>query len=158
MVYFLLYLFLEVMVSSAISGEIGGLMTFLELIGSAILGISLLQNFKFSLLEKIKSVRSGDLTKEEFIQSSIGAAIGAILLIIPGFFTDILGLLLQFSFFIVIFTKIFKFKKQNLTNNSQYTQSNFRYTSHTNNKYQYTKGDNDVIDVEIIDDDKSIKH
>lgn len=78
MIYFILYVFLEVMISSTISGEIGGLMTFLELITSAILGIFLLQNFKFSLMEKINAVRSGDLTQDEFIKSSIGAAIGVV--------------------------------------------------------------------------------
>jgi 2-isopropylmalate synthase/UPF0716 protein FxsA len=157
MIYFILYVFLEVMVSSTISGQIGGLMTFLELIGSAIFGIFLLQNFKFSLLEKINSVRNGDLTQDEFIKSSIGAAIGAMLLIVPGFFTDILGLLLQFSLFTVVFTKIFKFKKSKSTNNTQYNNSNFSYTSFTQ-QTQTKQGDDDVIDVEIIDDNKSIKY
>jgi UPF0716 family protein affecting phage T7 exclusion len=150
--YFILYIFIEVMVSSTIAGEIGGLMTFLELIISAILGIFLLQNFKFSLVDKIKSVREGQLTKEEFVKSSVGAAIGSILLIMPGFFTDIFGLLLQFSIFTIIFTKIFRFRKQK--------ENNFGYNSSNNYNYsnQAQKGDDDVIDVEIIDDDKSIKH
>ena len=104
MIYFVLYVFLEVMISSTISSEIGGLMTFMELIFSAILGIFLLKNFKFGLMEKINSVKNGELTQEEFIKSSIGAAIGAMFLIVPGFFTDILGLLLQFSLFTIIFT------------------------------------------------------
>jgi len=157
LIYFILYVFLEVMISSTISGEIGGLMTFLELITSAILGIFLLQNFKFSLMEKINAVRSGDLTQDEFIKSSIGAAIGAMLLIVPGFFTDILGLLLQFSLFTVVFTKIFKFKKPKQTKYSNSQQSEFRYTSYTHNT-QTKQGEDDVIDVEIIDDNKSIKH
>lgn len=152
MVYFLLYLFLEVMISSTIAGELGGLYTFLEIIVSALLGIFILQNFKFSLLDKINDVRSGDLTQEEFIKGSIGAAIGAILLIVPGFFTDILGVLLQFSFFTLLSTKLLKFRKPKQTN--QYSkQSEFRYTSYTTKK-----GDDDVIDVEVIDDNKSIKH
>ena len=148
MVYFILYVFLEVMISSSISGQIGGLNTFFELIIYAILGIFLLQNFKFSLLDKINDVKNGDLTQEEFIKGSIGAAIGAILLIVPGFFTDILGLLLQFSFFTVLLTKVFKFRKPKYTS----------YTSQSTYTNKTKKGDDDVIDVEIIDNSKSIKH
>lgn len=158
MLYFILYVFIEVMVSSTISGQIGEFNTFLELVISAIAGIFLLQNFKFSLLDKINDVKNGNLTQEEFIKSSIGAAIGAILLIVPGFFTDILGILLQFSLFTMVFTKIFKFKpKAKPMNNSSYSQSKYTYT---NTQFYNTKqkGDDDVIDVEIIDDNKSIKH
>jgi UPF0716 protein FxsA len=153
-VYFLLYLFCEVMVTSTIAGEIGGLATFIEIIISAIIGIFLLQNLKFSILEKVSTLRSGNITQEEFIKGSIGAAAGAILLIIPGFFTDILGILLQFSFFAVISSKFFKFKTK--PKNSFSNQSHFSYTSYSNNTQHKTKGDDDVIDVEIIDDNKSI--
>ena len=153
MVYFMLYIFIEVMVSSTISEQLGGFGTFFEFIGSAILGIFILQNFQFSLMEKINLVRNGELTQNEFVKSSIGAAIGAILLIVPGFFTDILGLLLQFSSFTIIFTKIFNLKNQQSMDNSKHTQSNFRYTNQTKKQ-----GDDDVIDVEIIDDNKSIKY
>jgi len=144
--YAIIYLFLEVMISSVISGEIGGLMTFIEIIISFMIGIFLLKNFKFSLMDKINDVKNGDLTQDEFIKSSVGAAIGAILLMIPGFFTDIFGLLLQFSLFTVLFSKIFKFKPKAMP---------------SNNKQYLKKGDDDVIDVEvieIIDDDKHIKH
>jgi 2-isopropylmalate synthase/UPF0716 protein FxsA len=150
MLYFILYIFLEVMVSSSISSSIGGLMTFFELFGSAILGLTLLKNFQFSLMEKFMSVKNHELTQEEFIKSSIGSAIGAILLIIPGFFTDILGALLQFTFFTILLTKILKLN--NIKNNkSNYFKSDFRY----NNKKQ--KGDDNVIDVEIINDNSSLR-
>jgi UPF0716 family protein affecting phage T7 exclusion len=59
--------------------------------------------------------------------------VGAILLIIPGFFSDILGVLLQFSFFGTLFaTKVLNLKNRNV-----------------NNKYKKDK--DDAIDVEIID-------
>lgn len=157
MIYFLIYLFLEVMISSTIAGEVGGLMIFLELIISSVLGIFILQNFRFGLMDSVNKVRNGEMSQEEFVKGSIGKAIGAVLLIVPGLFTDILGLLLQFSLFTVIFTKIFKFKTTpRATNNTNYSQSNYTYTNfNTQNKKQ---GDEDVIDVEIIDDNKHIKH
>ena len=142
MVYFLLYLFIEVMVSSSISSYIGGLSTFFELILSAIIGIVILQNFPYSLMESIAQARSGQITQDEFIKTNVARAIGAVLLIVPGFFTDIVGVLLQFDFFILFFSKIFSFKKVDET------------------KKDYTnKGVNDeIIDVEVIDDNSSIKY
>jgi 2-isopropylmalate synthase/UPF0716 protein FxsA len=150
------------MISSAISGEIGGLMTFGELILSVMLGMFILQNFKFGLMDSITKVKNGEMSQEEFVKGSIGKAIGAILLIVPGFFTDILGLLLQFSLFTVIFTKVFNFKPKTMASNDvNYSQSSYAYTNlnmHNNTNYNQTKGDEDVIDVEVIDDTKPINH
>ncbi len=165
MIYFLIYLFLEVMISSAIAGEIGGLLTFVEVILSVIIGITILRTFQFSLMEKINAVKNGDITQEEFVKSSIGKAIGALLLIVPGFFTDILGILLQFGMMTAIFSKIFTFKPKrnnegyaNPSNNSNYSQSTYSYTQFNDyNQTKQNKGDDDVIDVEVIDDNKSIK-
>ena len=155
MVYFLLYLFLEVMISSSIAGSIGGLNTFFEILISAVFGIFLLKNFKYSLSENINKARNGQITQEEFIKTNVGRAIGAVLLIVPGFFTDILGLVLQFGFLTMLFSKIFKFKSPNKT--SQYP-NNFGYSQPNSNNTNYKRGNDEIIDVEIIDDDKSIRH
>ncbi len=157
MIYFLIYLFLEVMISSTISGQIGGLLTFVEILLTVVIGTTILKNFKFSLSEKINAVKNGEITQDEFVKSSVGKAIGAILLIVPGFFTDIIGILLQFGLFTIIFSKIFKFKPR-ASNNSSYTQTTYSYTEFNNYNQPKQKGDEDVIDVEIIDDNKSIKH
>jgi 2-isopropylmalate synthase/UPF0716 protein FxsA len=124
-------------------------MTFLELIFSVMVGLFILQNFKFGLIASINQVRNGQMTQEEFIKGSIGKAIGAILLIIPGFFTDILGLCLQFSLFTILITKLVKFKPKSVNNTYNYTQAN-------TNKQNNIKGDEDVIDVEVIDNNKPI--
>jgi 2-isopropylmalate synthase/UPF0716 protein FxsA len=145
------------MISSAISGQIGGLLTFVEILLTVIIGITILRNFKFSLSEKINAVKNGEITQDEFVKSSIGKAIGAVLLIVPGFFTDIIGILLQFGLFTIIFSKIFKFKPKS-SNNSNYSQASYNYTEFNNYNQTKQKGDEDVIDVEIIDDNKSIKH
>ena len=156
MIYFLIYLFLEVMISSTISGEIGGLMTFLEILLTVLIGSTILRTFQFSLSEKINAVRDGQITQDEFVKSSIGKAIGAVLLIVPGFFTDILGLFLQFGVFTMIFSKIFTFKSRTV-NNANYSKTTYTQFNDFNYKKQ-NKGEEDVIDVEIIDDNKSIKH
>ena len=158
MIYFLIYLFVEVMVSSSIAASIGGLNTFFEILVSAIIGIYLLQNFKFSIQESIQKARSGEITQEEFIKTNTAKAIGAVLLIIPGFFTDFVGIALQFGFLTMLLSKLFKFK----TDNSNYTHTqytNYRYEDKTFNNPTYKKGaEDEIIDVEVIDDNKSIKH
>ena len=159
MIYFIIYLFLEVMISSSASSAIGGLNTFLWIVISAVIGISILKNFKYSLMENIQKARTGQITQEEFIKTNVGRAIGALLLIIPGFFTDMLGILLQFGLLVSIFSKVFSFKTESKTQNrtSPYT-NNFEYRgSNFNNTTYKGEKDEEIIDVEVIDDSKSIK-
>ncbi|BFU78167.1 hypothetical protein ALC152_13820 [Arcobacter sp. 15-2] len=168
MIYFFIYLFLEVMISSSISGQIGGLNTFFEIIITAIIGIIILKNFKVSLMESISKARVGQITQEEFINTNVGKAMGAVLLIVPGFFTDFLGLLMQFSFLVVIMSKIFKFKtpRQRTTYTTNFSSSDFGYdtsrftnanTKNTNNT-NYKRNKDEIIDVEVIDDNNTLKH
>lgn len=126
------------MVFSTITSEIGGFATFLEIIISAIIGILLLKNFKFALVSNMMSLSTGQINANEFMKLNLSMAIGAILLIMPGFLTDIIGVLLQFEFIALMISKRFyKTKKEN----------NFKYEK---------KGDSDVIDVEIIDSHTAI--
>ena len=149
MPYILIYLFTEIMVSSYISSYLGGFMSFVIVILSAFVGISLLRVFKYSLAVNIKDLTSGKISQEDFVKTNMAKALGAFLLIIPGFFTDIIGLLLQFGFLTILFSKIFKLKTTP-TNPHTYTQQN---TSSANNFYyeKNTKHDEDIIDVEIIE-------
>lgn len=136
MIYFVAYLFIEVMVSSAIAGTIGGLLTFIEIIVSAVVGMFLLQNFRFALFENLQALSQGKITQQEFSRMNLSMALGALLLIVPGFFTDIVGILLQFEFIAVLIANKFIKKDTNYNNTNQYTNK---------------KGDEDVIDVEIIE-------
>lgn len=120
------------MVTSNISGEIGGLLTFLEIILSAGIGFFLLINFRYTVNQSMKMLMSREMSIEEFKKLSLFTLLGAVLLIVPGFFTDILGVALQFSFIgTFIAKKVFKFK----------------------NKKHKRKDNDDAIDVEVIDID-----
>ena len=131
MVYFIVYFFIEVMVTVNISSQIGALMTFAEIILSAFIGLFLLTNFRYTLAQSMSLVLSGGLTTQEFQKMSLFTLLGAILLIIPGFFSDMLGILLQFTFFGTFFArKILHLKTKTTT---------------------VQRKDNDAIDVEIID-------
>lgn len=156
MIYIFLYLFLEVMVSTYFASFLGGFYTFLEIVFSALVGLFLLKNFKYSLMLNIKSLTKGEITQEDFIKQNVANAIGAILLIIPGFLTDIIGVLLQFGILTRFLTKIFKFKIDSKTTHAEpkfhYQEENFTYKQ----KRRYY--DDEIIDVEVIDDSKSINH
>lgn len=146
--FFLIYLFLEVMISSWIVSYLGGLTTFIEIILSAVVGLYLLQNFKYAIRENLVSLANGTITQNEFMKLNLFVALGAVLLIIPGFMTDIIGVLLQFSFFASIFSR--KILKKDTTSTNQTFHGDFREFKYKN------RGDDDVIDVEIIDDKHTI--
>jgi len=138
MVYFILYILLETLTTVNIASKIGGFATFIEIVVSAFVGLFLLTNFRYTLTNNAMMLFSKELSIEEFQKLSIFTLLGAILLIIPGFFSDILGVLLQFSSVGTIFAKkIFGLKYKN-----------------DNKKGEYN---DEIIDVEIIDDDKFIK-
>ncbi len=120
------------MVTSNISSQLGGLMTFFEIIFSAGFGFFLLINFRYTVTQSMAMLMSGQMGVEEFQKLSLFTLLGAVLLIIPGFFSDMMGIALQFSAVGTFFAKkIFKLK----------------------NKKQTKKDDNDAIDVEVIDVD-----
>lgn len=142
MLYFLVYLFLEVVISVNISSYLGGLLTFAEIMLSAFVGIAILMNFKSTLRANLSAVSYNCIDLEEFQRLNLFTLIGAILLIIPGFFTDIIGLLMQFSVFTSMIVNRYGVKSESCK------------TDHEKNN---TQKDSDVIDVEIISEHTSIK-
>ncbi len=135
MFYFLIYLFLEVLISTKISSYIGGLATFFEIIASAMLGIVILMNFGSTFMQNLRAVSLQRIDVKEFQRLNLFTIIGAILLILPGFLTDIIGILLQFSVITSMFVNRYNVKSQNYK-----MEDEFR------------KKDEDVIDVEVVND------
>jgi len=145
MPYLLLYLFVETLVSVAIASSIGGLLTFFEIIISAFVGFVIIATFNYSIRDSLNAVVRGEMSQSEFQRMNLASIGGAILLIIPGFFTDIVGLLLQFQ----KIASIFAIKILQLKNNNQEKKEKFD---------PFTKqGEDDVIDVEVIDSSGSGK-
>jgi len=142
MIYFIVYLFLEVLISVNISSVIGGLATFFEIIISAFIGISILINFRKTLVENMTTASYGAIDLEQFQRLNLFTIIGGILLIVPGFLTDILGVLLQFSALTTMAINRFNIKSG-------------KYK--TNQKQNNITKDSDVIDVEIINDNTTSK-
>jgi len=123
MIYFLVYLFLEVLISVNISSEIGGLLTFIEIIFSALAGMSILINFRKTLMKDFAAVTVNKIDLQKLQNLNLFTFLGAILLIIPGFFTDILGILLQFTFLTTILVNRYDVK-------SQSTKFNYKNKKH----------------------------
>lgn len=138
MIYFLVYLFLEVIVSVKISSEIGALMTFLEIMLTAVIGISILANFRSTFMKNLTAVSYSCINLEEFQRLNLFTVIGAILLILPGFLSDIIGILLQFSVFTTMLVNYYNVKSGKCKTNIK-------------------EKEDDVIDVEIISEHSSSK-
>ncbi len=142
MIYFLIYLFFEVLIFVNISSAIGGLATFFEIILSAIFGIVILMNFKSTLSENLRAVSYNCIDLKQFQSLNLFTIFGAILLILPGFLTDLVGILLQFSVFTTMLVNRYNVKSGKCK---------------TNYKKNSREKDIDVIDVEIISDNTYIK-
>jgi UPF0716 family protein affecting phage T7 exclusion len=138
MLYFLLYLFFEVLVSVEISSVIGPFWTFAEIVVTALVGIFILINFRTTFMQNLTAVSYNCINLEEFQRLNLFTLIGAILLILPGFLSDIIGMLLQFSVF------------------TQMLVNHYGVKSRTCKREKKQKDEN-VIDVEIISEHTSSK-
>ena len=136
LVYFLLYMFLEILFSYEFAAVFTPLGLFLEIIFTAFVGVYIIRMLPFSMQESIQKVMSRQIDEQEFISIGLFKFIGAVLLIIPGVFTDILGILMLIEPFARWIVHKFLPKKE------------FEYNNF-NNDY---KTDDDIIDVEIIEE------
>ena len=133
--FFLLFIglpALEIFLLIKIGGQVGALTTVTLIFLTAIIGIY------FAKLQGIQTLRSGmvNLYQNKMpiyeMMSGASIAIAALLLILPGFFTDMIGFLLLIPFTRKIFFKL-AFKNDPVTN---------------------TKKQDETIDGEIVDNKK----
>ena len=123
---------LEIFLLIKIGGHVGALNTVALIFLTAIIGIY------FAKLQGIQTLKSGmvNLYQNKMpvyeMMSGASIAIAALLLIIPGFFTDLIGFLLLIPFTRKIFFRI-AFKSKPVTD---------------------IKKENDIIDGEVIDNKK----
>lgn len=132
LVGFLVYLFIEVFVTVPIASEVGALYTFLIIVFTAVFGIFLFVSTPFKMAELMQNVLN-NFSFAALGFSTILRVIAAIFLILPGFFGDMLGVLLLIGSFLLAPRLNRKdrgddFSKNNKNNNEE------------------------IIDVEIIDD------
>ncbi len=134
--YFIIYFFAELFISLKVGISIGFFWSVVWILGSMFLGFFLLKHSNYTLFYGMQKLHSGEFDMHLLSNSAISYLFGAILLIIPGVLSDLIGLfLLVYILYLHLFVKIPTRKSQN--------------------KSQYYKGDLDVIDTEIIDSSSS---
>jgi UPF0716 family protein affecting phage T7 exclusion len=137
MIYFIAYLFVEVMLTTQFASFFGGFAMFGEIVLSAFIGIIILFNFRTTLVLNIMELKERRVDTNGFYRRNLLSLLGAILLILPGVLTDVIGLSLQVYLLGSLIVSQFMPKYPNNTT--------FQAKTHT-------KGNDDVIDAEIIHD------
>lgn len=85
---------LELWLMIEIGGEVGALAVVLWLLAMIVVGTNLLRYLgASSMLQAAQSVRSGGAMPAQTLADGLFKAVGAVLLIIPGFITDLMALL-----------------------------------------------------------------
>lgn len=138
MIYFLIYLFVEVMLTVEVASRLGGLMMFAEIVFSAFIGIVILFNFRATLVVNIMELRERRVDANGFYQRNLLGLLAAILFIFPVILTDVVAVLIEL--FLLSTLIINRFKPKYPEHNSQ-TQSK----------------DDNVIDAEIISDTPALR-
>ena len=126
------FFLIELYLSLKTGENIGFLWSVIWIIGSFMLGMALLQKSQHTVFGNMQSMKMGKLDMKGFQNASMAYFVGAILLIIPGVFSDLLGLLaLAYTVYLQFVAKI----------TPEHTKNNFK-----------KQGDDNVIDDEIIDE------
>jgi len=132
LMYFLVYMFLEILVSYEFAAVFTPLGLFLEIVFTFFVGVYIIQTLPLSMQESMQKVMNRQIDEQEFISIGLFKFIGAILLIVPGVFTDILGVLMLIEPFARWIVHKFLPKREF--------------------KHQTYKKEDDIIDVEIIEE------
>ncbi len=126
--------FAELFISLKVGLVIGFGWSVIWILGSATLGALLIQLSPYALMDTFNTMSLSDFGMRNMHNAAMSYLFAAILLIIPGVMTDMLGLgFLFYNLYLRLFAKI---------------QPRQNYNQ---------KGDDDVIDVEIIDESDSSK-
>ncbi|ADV46162.1 FxsA family protein [Nitratifractor salsuginis] len=133
MLYLLILFFAELFVSLKVGTVIGFGWSVVWILSTMILGALLLKLSPYALWNNFQTFNFGKFDLRDVHNASIAYMAGAILLIIPGVLTDLIGIaLLLYTLYLHLFARI-RPKQQ---------------TPHD----PFYEGDNNVIDVEIIDE------
>ena len=125
------FFLIELYLSLKTGETIGFFWSAIWIIASAVVGMILLQNSPHAIMGQMQSVQKGKLNLKKFQDASMAYFVGSILLIVPGVFSDFMGVVaLSYTLYLQFIAKITP------------EQTNF----------QTKKGDDNVIDVEIIDE------
>ena len=126
------YLVGEIYLSLYMLERIGALWATIWTIATIMIGSGLLKNSPYAVMGNMYSLQRGKLDIRKFQDATTSYLLGALLLILPGVLSDMMGVLaLLYTVYLQFVAKI---------------------TPEQPNIYQTPKGDDDVIDVEVVDE------
>jgi UPF0716 protein FxsA len=129
-IFLIPFIFAELYLSLSVVEEIGAGWSVLWIVGTIFVGITLLKNSHYAIAGSMQNVSKGKLDLKSFQNASMAYLLGSIMLIVPGILSDTFGVLaLIYTIYLQLVAKVTP-EKQNFNQ----------------------KGDDDVIDVEIIDE------
>ena len=132
MIFILAYFIIELLTSIRLGITIGFAWSTVWVIGTSMIGALLLRLSPYAIMDSFQKIAFEKFNIISAQNAAISYILGAIFLIIPGVFSDFLGLILiVYTIYLRLFAKIPK------------------------NNTNFQKGDKDVIDVEIIDTNSS---
>jgi 2-isopropylmalate synthase/UPF0716 protein FxsA len=130
------FLIAELILSLKVIETMGALWSLVWIVGSITVGVILLKNSTNAFVGSLGAVSKGKLDLNNLQNASAAYMLGALLLIVPGILSDIFGIIaLCYVLYLSFIAKI-RPEKTNFTH----------------------KGDEDVIDVEVIDHDHRDDH
>ena len=129
------FMLLELFLSLKVGESIGFLGSVLWIMLSFALGMMLLQKSSQTMMGNMTAMRQGKLDMKKFQNASMSYLAAAVLLMIPGVLSDFLGVV-AFGY-------------------SLYLQFVAKITPEQKNNHFNQQGDDNVIDVEIIDEHSS---
>ena len=134
MIFVVILFFAELFVSLKVGLMIGFGWSVIWILSTTIVGIVLLRLSPYALMSNFQTFNFGQFDIRDVHNASMAYLLGAILLIIPGVLTDLIGIgLLGYTLYLRMFATI-------------------RPKQHPQNFDPFNEGDNDVIDVEIVDE------
>lgn len=150
---------LEIYLMIEVGSQIGGINTISIVILTGIIGASLAKSQGLSILQKIqRDLNKGALPADQIVQGFLVFA-GGLLLLTPGFLTDLLGLSMVFPGTRHILVKFLKGKLEkgmqngNIFFSSTTFNSHGHYTHHNENEFSENQfnSQNNVIEVDFVE-------
>ncbi len=126
------FFLMELYLSLKVGESIGFLGSVVWIVASFLLGMALLKRSSYTMLGNIYAMQRGRLDIRKFQNASLAYVAGAVLLIVPGVFSDLLGV------FALLYTL--------------YLQFIAKITPESHTYDHNLQGEEHVIDVEIIDE------
>lgn len=148
-----IYLLIELFFTTLFIKEFGAWMFFLEFVMTSLFGMFVMFGSRGDILEGFRNFSQGKISLMDFVGGNFARILGAFFLIFPGIFGDFVGIALEIYAFFAL--RHFRKNQSSFDFNQEASFSNFR--TFDENMSHHKNSNEDVIDVEIIQEEKNLK-